>query len=166
MTSRRFAALGLLATACSTTTVATSADPRAHAWLAEHAGSEMQIETTDRGPDQRGVVLEAASPTQITFRTRADTVVPIDRASRLTVVGHGRGALDGALIGIAVGVLGGALYGATRGLDAYESSMDCTIVCNNSDAAEWGALMYGVLGVVLGTVTGAVGGHRDVLDLR
>ena len=80
MTSRRFAALGLLATACSTTTVATSADPRAHAWLAEHAGSEMQIETTDRGPDQRGVVLEAASPTQITFRTRADTVVPIDRA--------------------------------------------------------------------------------------
>ena len=82
------------------------------------------------------------------------------------MVGHGRGALDGALIGIAVGVLGGALYGATRGLDAYESSMDCTIVCNNSDAAEWGALMYGVLGVVLGTVTGAVVGHRDVLDLR
>jgi hypothetical protein len=49
---------------------------------------------------------------------------------------------------------------------AYESSMDCSIVCNNTDAAEWGALEFGVLGLLSGVVRGAMVGHRDILELR
>jgi len=166
MLRHRWTALALLASACTTTTTARIGDPAAGAWLTEHTGEEVRIETLDRRPEQSGVVPRAISPTEITFHTRGDTIVPLERARQLTAVEHARGALDGALIGIVVGALGGALYGATSSLSPYERSMDCTIVCNHTDAAEWGALMYGVLGVVLGTVTGAVIGHRDVLDLR
>ncbi|HEY7373895.1 MAG TPA: hypothetical protein VIF57_17175 [Polyangia bacterium] len=110
--------------------------------------------------------MEAASPTEISFRTRSDTVVPIGQVRRLTVVSHGRGALEGAGIGVVTGALLGGIYGLSRGLCHYESSEDCSIICNHTDAAEWGALMFGVLGLISGTLVGAVAGHRDVLDLR
>ena len=150
---------------CWSTTVGSVADPRTQRWLAENASSQVTIDTTDRGPEQTAVAFTAASPTVISFRTTSGTVVPIERVRRVTVVSHGRGALEGALIGAAAGAALGSLYGLNRGLSAYERSMDCTIICNNSDAAEWGALMQGVLGLVSGVLTGAVVGHHDVLDL-
>jgi len=151
---------------CWSTTVGSTADPGVQRWLAENASSEMTVETTDRGPEQSGVVVQAASPTDVSFRTKNDTVVPIGQVRRLTVVSHGRGALEGAGIGVVTGALLGGLYGLSRGLTHYESSEDCSIICNNSDAAEWGALMFGVLGLISGTLVGALAGHRDVLDLR
>jgi hypothetical protein len=150
----------------STTTVGSAADPRAQRWFAENAREEMRIETTGRGADQTGIALTATSPTDVSFRTTTSTVVPIAEVRRLTVVKHGRGALEGALIGAAGGAALGALYGLSRGLDNYERSMDCTIICNNTDAAEWGALMFGVVGLVTGLLSGAVIGHQDMLELR
>jgi len=159
-------ALALAGAGCWTTTVGSISDPRAQRWLADNASSEMVVETADRAPDRIGVLIQAASPTEISFRTRETTVVPIERIRRLTVVKHGWGALEGAGIGAATGALLGALYGATRDLSPYERSIDCTIICNNSDAAGWEALLYGVIGFVGGTLTGVVIGHRDILDLR
>jgi len=146
--------------------VGSISDPTAQRWLADNASSDMNIETADRASDRTGVLIQAASPIEITFRTRESTIVSIERVKRVTVVKHGWGALEGAGIGAATGALLGALYGATGDLSAYERSMDCTIICNKSDAAGWNALIFGVLGLVGGTLTGAVIGHRDILDLR
>lgn len=44
--------------------------------------------------------------------------------------------------------------------------MDCTIVGNDTDAAKMGALTYGTLGLLLGTLTGAAIGDREILELR
>jgi hypothetical protein len=160
-------AIALASAGCwSTTTVGSVSDYGAQRWFAANGSSEMNIETTDRAPDQTGVIIEASSPTEISFRTRNETVVPIDRVRRVTVVKHGRGALEGALMGAAIGATVGALYGLNRSLSPYERSGDCALVCNNSDAAKWGALMFGVVGLAAGTLTGAVVGHRDVLELR
>jgi uncharacterized membrane protein len=150
----------------STTTVGSVPEDRAQRWFAEHGSSDLNIETIDRAPDQTAVIVQASSPTEISFRTRNATVVPIDRVRRVTVVRHGLGALEGGALGTAIGAGVGALYGMSRGLSQYERSSDCTIVCNNSDAAKWGALMYGVFGLVSGTLFGAVIGHHDVLELR
>lgn len=151
---------------CTTTTVGRVGDPSAQWWLADHAGSEMTVTTADWRPAQTSVALQATSATEIEFRTGDGAVVPIGNVRQLTVVKHGRGTLDGALLGIGIGALLGYMYGLTRDLSAYERSMDCTIVCNSSDAANWGALTFGVLGLLSGTITGAILGHRDVLDLR
>ena len=159
------AAMAILGAGCSTTTVGRVGDPSAQWWLAEHAGSEMVVATAGRS-DQDGVALQAIAPTEIQFRTREGAVVPIGNVARLTVVKHGRGALDGALVGVGLGVFLGTVYGLTRDLSNYERSMDCTIICNNSDAAEWAALEFGVLYLLVGTLTGAIIGHRDILDLR
>jgi hypothetical protein len=165
MRRRLWAIVALAGAGCWSTTTGSTADPGVQRWLADNHASEMIAETTDRGPEP-SVVVQAVSPTEISFRTKNDTVVPIGQVRRLTVVSHGRGALEGAGIGVVTGALLGGLYGLSRGLSAYERSQDCTIVCNNSDAAEWGALMFGVLGLISGTLVGAVAGHRDVLDLR
>src|SRR5205814_1487233 len=79
-------ALPLAGAGCWTTTVGSISDPRAQRWLADNASSEMVIETADRAPDRTGVLIQAASPTEISFRTRETTVVPIERIRRLTVV--------------------------------------------------------------------------------
>jgi hypothetical protein len=160
------AIVALASAGCWSTTTGSTADPGVQRWLADNDASEMIAETTDRGPEQPGVVVQAPSPTEISFRTKSGAVVPIGQVRRLTVVSHGRGALEGAGIGVVTGALLGGLYGMSRGLSSYERSMDCTIICNNSDAAEWGALMFGVLGLISGTLVGALAGHRDVLDLR
>ena len=160
------AALALPGAGCWTTTVGRAGDPSAQGWLADHAGSEMTVATTDRQPDQSGMAIEATSPTEIRFRTREGAVVPIETVRQVTVVKHGRGTLEGALLGVGIGALAGYMYGLTGDLSAYERSMDCTIVCNHQDAANWGALTFGVIGLVAGTITGLAVGHRDILDLR
>jgi len=160
------AIVALAGAGCVSTTVGSTADPGVQRWLADNTSSEMTVETTERGPEQSGVVVWAASPTDVSFRTKNDTVVPIGQVRRLTVVSHGRGALEGAGIGVLTGALLGGLYGMSRGLSHYESSDDCSIICNHTDAAQWGALMFGVLGLISGTLVGALAGHRDVLDLR
>jgi hypothetical protein len=160
------AAMALPGAACWTTTVGRAGDPSAQWWLADHAGSEMTVATTDRQPDQSGMAIEATSPTEFRFWTLEGAVVPIENVRKVTVVKHGRGALEGALLGIAIGTLGGYIFGLTRDLTTFERSMDCTLVCDNSDAAKLGAIEFGVLGLLLGTLTGASLGHRDILDLR
>lgn len=160
-------AVALAGAGCwSTTTVGAVSEDRAHRWFAENGSSDLNIETTDRAPEQTGVIVRASSPTEISFRTRNQAVIPIDRVRRVTVVKHGLGALEGALLGAAIGATAGAVYGFNRGLSPYESSGDCSIICNGSDAAKWGALEYGVVGLVFGTLFGAVIGHHDVLELR
>jgi len=160
-------ALATALVGCSTTTVGKVGDPSAQWWLADHrADSEVTVATVDGWHSQTDVAFRAVSPTEIHFRTREGAVVPIENVRRVTVVKHGRGALDGALLGIGIGALGGYLYGLTRDLSPYERSMDCTIICNNSDAANWGALTFSVLGLLAGTLTGAIVGHRDMLELQ
>jgi hypothetical protein len=44
--------------------------------------------------------------------------------------------------------------------------MDCTIVCNNGDAANWGAIQFAILGLLVGPLIGVAVGHRDILELR
>jgi hypothetical protein len=160
------AAVALAGAGCwSTTTVGSVSDDRAQRWLAENASSDMNVAMADLRPDQNSIALQATSPTDIRFLTR-EGWVPIDDVRRLTVVKRGRGMLDGALLGVGIGALGGYLQGLTSNLSAYEQSMDCTIICNKSDAANWGALAFGVLGLLAGTITGAVVGHRDILELH
>src|SRR5213596_2306623 len=102
MTLRRVAALVLLGAGCSTTTVGRAGDPSAQSWLADHAGSEMTVATTDRQPDQSGVAIEATSPTELRFRTLEGAVVPIETVRQVTVVKRGLGTLEGALLGIGI----------------------------------------------------------------
>lgn len=164
MKRRLWAAVALIGAGCTTTTVSSLDDERARWWLTDHVASEMRVET-DRGPEPASVVVEA-TPAGLQFRATPAPVVPIENLRRLTVVKHGRGTLEGAGLGVGIGAALGALYGLTRGLSAYESSMDCTIVCNNDDAAAWGAFGFGVMGLLSGVITGAIVGHRDVLELR
>jgi hypothetical protein len=93
-------------------------------------------------------------------------VVPIETVRQVTVVKRGRGALEGALLGIGIGAVLGYMYGLTRSLSDYERSMDCTIVCNNGDAANLGAIQFAILGLLAGPLIGVAVGHRDILELR
>jgi hypothetical protein len=129
------AAMAILGAGCWTTTVGRAGDPSAQGWLADHAGEETTVATTDRQPDQSGMAIEATSPTEFRFRTLEGAVVSIENVRQVTVVKRGRGTLEGALLGIGIGALAGYLYGLTRDLSAYERSLDCTIICNHQDAA-------------------------------
>jgi hypothetical protein len=159
-------ATAILGAACSTTTVGHVGDPSAQRWLADHADAETTVATTDRRLDQRGIAIESISPTEVRFRTLEGAVVPIETVRQVTVVQRGRGTLEGALLGIGIGAVLGYIYGLTSDLSAYERSMDCTIVCNHSDAANLYAIEFGVLGLLAGTLTGVIVGHRDILELR
>lgn len=154
---------------CTTTTYGRPGSPAAQDWLARHDRSDVQVEAevvAERPPDRAEVVIDARSPTDVRFTARDASVLSVDRVRTVVDVHHGLGALEGAGIGLGAGALFGLIYGGTRGLDAYEQSTDCTIVCNHSDAAKVSAIMFGVLGLVLGAATGALVGTRDVLDLR
>jgi hypothetical protein len=166
MTAR--AALLLLATVgCTATTYGRPGSPAAQDWLARHDRSEVEVDVAaDRPADRAEVVIDARSPTDVRFLARDASVLSVDRVHKVVDVHHGLGALEGTAIGLGAGALFGLIYGGTRGLDQYEQSMDCTIVCNHTDAAKVGAIMFGVLGLVLGAATGAIVGTRDVLDLR
>jgi len=160
------AAMAVLGAGCWTTTVGRAGDPSAQGWLADHADAEVTIATTDRQPDQSGMAIEATSPTELRFRTLEGAVVPIENVRQVTVVKRGRGTFEGALLGIGIGAVLGYLYGLTRGLSNYERSMDCTIVCSNSDAANLGAIQFAVLGLLVGPLIGVAVGHRDILELH
>ncbi len=120
----------------------------------------------DRPTDRAEVVIDARSPTDVRFLARDASVLSADQVHKVVDVYHGLGALEGTAIGLGAGALFGLIYGGTRPLDQYEQSMDCTIVCNHTDAAEVSAIMFGVLGLVVGAATGAIVGTREVLDLR
>jgi hypothetical protein len=164
--TRQLVAFLLLTTSgCSTTTFGPPNTPARQKWIERHGASEMRV-VTDRGTGGGRIVIAAGSPTEIEFRHKDGSVVPLEQIRKLEVVHQGLGALEGALIGAATGAAIGMGYGLSRDLSRYESSMDCTIVCNNADAAKWAALTYGALGLLLGTVTGAAIGDREILELR
>jgi hypothetical protein len=168
----RAAALLLLAafgctSGCTTTTYARRGSPAAQDWMARHASSDLEAELATDGPTGRAAIaIDARSPTDIRFVAADASVVPLERVQKVVDVRHGLGMLDGSVLGLGAGVLFGLVYGAIRPLDAYEQSMDCTIICNHGDAAKVGALIFGALGLVVGAATGAVVGARDELDLR
>jgi hypothetical protein len=167
MTARPPALLLLVALGCSSTTSANRGSPEAYAWLARRASSDLQVELVpDRPIDRARIAIDARSPTDVRFAVSNATVVPLEQVGKVVEVHHGLGALDGAAIGLGVGALSGLLYGALRPLSGFEQSMDCTLVCNHADAAELYAIVFGALGLVAGTATGAIVGARDVLDLR
>ena len=138
--------------------------PAAREWMERHTGDRVEVETA--AGDRTHVVIEAVSPTELSFTTRETPGVSLQQVSRVVEVRHARGALEGAGLGVAAGLLFGAVWGATSQLSPYDRSLDCTIVCNQADLVKLDALMFGTLGLILGTVTGAIIGDRDVLDLR
>jgi uncharacterized membrane protein len=136
----------------------------AREWMERHTGDSVEVETP--AGERTHVVIEAVSPTELRFTTREPPAVPLEQVSRVVEVRHARGALEGAGLGLAAGLLFGAAWGATTTLSPYDRSSDCTIVCNQADQVKLDALMFGALGLILGTITGAAVGDRDVLDLR
>lgn len=163
------ALLLLAAVGCTTTSVGRSLSPTGQAWLARHASTDVEADVApapEQPTERTQVVIQARSPTEVSFVARDGSVIPTDRVRKVVQVRRGLGALEGAAIGTGAGALIGALYGATRELSPYERSMDCALVCNHDDAAKLYGAMFGVIGVVVGTVVGAVVGDRDVLDLR
>ena len=131
------------------------------------ASAQVQADlAADRPGDRLAVTIDARSPTDIRLVAPDARVLSLDGVHEVVEVHRGLGALEGAGIGTGAGALIGLLYGATRQLDAYEQSMDCTLVCNHSDAAKLSAVMFGALGFMLGAATGAIVGTHDVLDLR
>jgi hypothetical protein len=92
---------------CSTTTVGAAPSADTQRWLREHAASDMQIVATDapgKPVDRTHLMVEAASPTDIRFKTGDDRITPLARVQRVVVVNRAPGAVEGALIGLAVGV--------------------------------------------------------------
>ena len=167
MNLRPVGLLLLTALGCGSTTTARRDSPEAQRWLARHPSSGLQVELApDRPSDRAVVVIDARSPTDVRFVVSNATVVPLEQVQRVVDVHRGLGALDGAAIGLGVGALTGLVYGALRPLSAYERSSDCTLVCNQGDAAELSAIQFGILGLLVGTLTGSIVGARDVLDLR
>jgi len=163
----RAALLLLAAFGCTATTYGRPGSPTAQDWLARHASSEVEAEVpAEPPPDRAEVVIEARSPTDIQLVARDASVLPIERVHRVVDIDRGLGALGGAGIGAGAGALFGLVYGAARELSPYERSMDCTIICNHSDAAKFSAVLFGALGLLAGAATGAIIGNRDVLDLR
>ena len=166
----RAALLLLAAVGCGSTTYARPDSPEAQAWLEHHASSDVEVEVAsgraDHPPDRAEVLIDARSPTDIRLTARDTSVLAIERVHRVVQVHHGLGALEGAAIGLGAGALLGLIYGGTRTLSPYERSGDCALVCSQGDAATLAALMFGALGLVTGTATGAIVGTRDVLDLR
>jgi len=111
-------------------------------------------------------VARRGSTTANEWLERHPSAEHIEQGDRVVEVHHGLGALEGAGIGLLVGGLFGVGHGYSAPLGPYESSSDCTIVCNHSDAAEIEGLMFGTLGLLVGAAVGALIGQRDVLDLR
>jgi hypothetical protein len=167
MRNAAIAAALVLGLACSTTTYGNAGAPGATelGWVKDRAFSDMHVVLAGGAGERTAVALDAASPTDIRFKTTGGEVIPLGQIRRITVVEHALGALEGAAVGAAAGGLLGFTLGLARPLSPYEMSMDCTIVCSKDDAAKLGVLMYGALGLLIGAATGAVIGHRSVLEV-
>jgi hypothetical protein len=87
------------------------------------------------------------------YGARRDTVVGTSVISRMTVVSRFRGILDGFVVGLGVGAAFGTVYR----------------VWDEVSGGTWGspgeyALLFGMLGSIVGTATGVVRGSHEVYD--
>jgi len=87
------------------------------------------------------------------YAARRDTVLSTSVVSRMTVTNRFRGALDGFVVGLGVGALCGTVYHGVDGLTG----------------GTWGstgayALLFGMLGSIVGSASGVVGGSHEVYD--
>jgi hypothetical protein len=159
--------LAILIGGCSTTTFDFAQSQGTERWLRERAPDDMRVtELTEPPAESDATLIESTSLTRLSFKTKDERIIPLEQVRRVVVVKRGWGALTGALIGTAVGATVGVMLGYAEPLNGYEASMDCTIVCSKNDAAKVGGLMYGALGLLVGTIVGAIVGQRDILDLR
>jgi hypothetical protein len=136
MTLRQVATMVLLGMAC--TTIATG-----------RAGAQ----TPDAGPDQPGVVITASSPTHVQFRADAgDTVVLLTPVHRPTAASRGPTALYGFLIGVAGGLALGFRAAGDAGGEGDTGAGSALI---------FAPLMFGLLGLGVGALVGALSGPSD-----
>ncbi len=84
--------------------------------------------------------------------------IPVSEVEYIDVIDRGRGALEGlALFGGGGLVIGGLLASVS-----YEECDNCWFGPDSrSEAASWGALGLGLVGVVVGPIFGAASGSRD-----
>jgi len=87
-------------------------------------------------------------------------VLPTDRVRSVSVVSHKRGMADGAGAGITIAILAGVV-GAV--LSAHPDP-EC-IGCQHNNVGFGWAWSVGVYTVPIGTLLGALAGHRDVFAL-
>src|SRR5262245_58732846 len=164
MKCRLLMALLLAGAACSTTTrVRSFTEPTAQRWFVERDHAAVTVAPIDRGSGQISIRIAAVSPTEIRFHASEGPIIPVLRAHRVTDVQRWRGAIDGLLIGAAVGAVASSLIAYSN----YRSSDPPPVDCDTC-TGEAVALIVGfpVIGMFTGLLTGAIIGHRDILEVR
>jgi len=149
-------AIGGTALGCATTTVAgPAANIQARPWVTETASAQVTAET-DGGADQPTVVVEAASPTSVRYRTEGETVVPLQHFHPPAPTKRRIRTHQGMWIGAAIGVLAGVSMGA-----ANERSASADPDCPGGSCVAGPILAGGILGAIglgLGAAVGAIVG--------
>ena len=109
-------------------------------------------QTPDAGPDQPGVVVTASSLPNVQFRVDSgDTVVPLTPVPRPTAASHVPPAFYGFLIGVAGGLALGLRAAGDAGGEGDAGGA----------ALIFAPLMFGLLGLGVGALVGALSGPSD-----
>jgi hypothetical protein len=125
-----------------------------------YRGDKVRISAPNIYPETVRGTIYGINTTQITLNIEGDYYIfPLNSIERLDVsLGKKRHTGDGALIGLTGGALLGGLIGSTtyEPCNEDEERYGCSFHFSEKTSVQLGALAFGTIGLVVGTVIGAV----------
>jgi hypothetical protein len=138
-------------------TAITGSGPGARAQWPAAAGDSVSADAPASPTEEPTVVVEATSPTDVQFvADKAQVVRSWAAVRRTNVIERRRRTFEGALLGAALGAFMGGLGGAEHDRASCDPNRGC-----DEPTCHAGPLAFGVIGIALGAVAGAMIGHRE-----
>ena len=161
----------LLALLCACTTVTSArrpATPEEAEQLTSMVGYR-DVTITTESSQSAGTAIDVgvSSSTWTDRATQARETVPTAVLQQIELPRqHGTGALEGAALGAFSGAMLGMVLGFASGDDKCSPQQWCILQFSAGQKAGFAAIGLGSVGLIAGTIAGAIIGHRTTIQLQ